>query len=93
LAGKFFLYGILPQALSQGREDHMVKILILIEAGENNRFFTCFRIPVELQALSANFLHHTLHGGIDGANGYVRRVQMLFQETMTGFCNSFHHHI
>ena len=41
---------------------HPVQLLILIEAREDDFFLAGFGILVPLKTLSANLLHHALHG-------------------------------
>ena len=48
LAGQFFLNRVLTQALAQGREDHIVESLVLIETREDDGFLAGFRVLVQL---------------------------------------------
>src|SRR5262245_59460394 len=53
---------VLPQPRVQVVEINHVKWLILVETTEDDALFAGLRIHVALQALSADFLHHALHG-------------------------------
>ncbi len=88
--GEFFLYAILRQSRAQIVEAHMIERLVLIEAGEDDRFLAGFRIGVHLQALGTNLFHHALHRRIDGADGEMIRIQERFQNRMPGFLHTMH---
>src|ERR1700722_637623 len=61
LLGQLLLHAILRQPRAQAGEIDVIHLLVLIEAGENQRLFARDRIFVLLQTLRANFLHHALH--------------------------------
>ena len=58
---QFFLDAVLRQAAMQGREVDAVHLLVLVEAGEDNRLRAGLGIALQLEALGADLLHHALH--------------------------------
>src|SRR4051812_21220105 len=69
--GQLFLRAVLRQPPAQGAEIDPVEVLILVEAGEDDRLGAGRRIEMALQALSADLLHHALHRRVDRRNRSV----------------------
>ena len=69
----------------------MVERLILVEAGEDNRFLARLWIFMHLEALGADLLHHALHRRVDAADGVMVRVQIGAEEAVPGLLDAPHH--
>src|ERR1700720_1183041 len=79
---EFFLDAVLREAATEGAEIDAVHLLVLVEAGEDDRLGAGHRIAVALQALRADLLHHALHRRIDRRDRAVVRAEIAFQSRL-----------
>ena len=70
---------------------YKIHILVLVIARKNEKLFLGLGVYVTLQALGANFLHHTLHRGVDAPDCHMARVQVRSQKAVAGCGNRSHH--
>jgi len=77
--GQLFLGAVPHQAAVQGRETDLVHLLILVEAGEDDRLGAGHRIAMPLQALRADLFHDALHRRVDRGDRAVVRPEITLQ--------------
>ena len=85
------LRSILRKPRAQTAEIDVVERLVLIEAREDHRFFPANRVPVHLQALRADLLHHALHRRVDAADGMMVGLQIREQDGVARLLHGSHH--
>jgi hypothetical protein len=90
-SSKLLLHSVERKACAKHVEIDLIKRLVLIEAREDDGFFSGLRVDVALKALSANFLHHALHGRIDAGNAAMIGMEEWLEHRMTGALDGAHH--
>jgi len=89
--GEFFLDAVLRQAAAQGAEINAVHLLVLLEAGKDDRLGAGHGITVALQALRADLLHHALHWRVDRGNRPVVGAEIALQAHAARRGDRVHH--
>src|ERR1044071_2018360 len=84
-------YRVLAQARAEVREVDVVEVLVLVEAGEDERLLLRLRVDVALEALRADLLHHALHRGVDRADADVLLGQVRREHAVARVLHRAHH--
>ena len=87
---ELLLHAVLRKPRPKIVETHMIQRLILIKAGEDDRFLARHGVFVHLQALRTNFLHHALHRGVDRPDGEVARLEEGFEDGVACLLDAAH---
>ena len=69
----------------------MVEVLVLVEAGEDERLLLRLGVDVALEALRADLLHHALHRGVDRADADVLLREVRREHAVAGILHRAHH--
>src|SRR4029077_7760880 len=91
--GQFLQHRVLAKAGAQIDEVDFIELLSLIEAREDERFFSADRIDMPLQALRADLLHHVLHRRVDRPDADVLRIEMRRQDAVARVLHRAHHSV
>src|SRR5437764_958398 len=89
--GQLLLRAVLREPPAQGAEIDTVDVLVLVEAGENDRLGAARRVVMALQALRADLLHHALHRRVDRGDRAVVRAEIALQHGAAGLTHRRHH--
>jgi hypothetical protein len=79
--------------MQAGDRARPLHVLILVEAGEDERLAAGRRIDVLLQALRADLFHHALHGRVDAGDRCHITFHVRSKYAVAGCLDSRHHAI
>src|ERR1044071_7331781 len=82
---------VLAQSCAEVDEVDVVEVLVLVEAGEDERLLLRLRVDVALEALRADLLHHALHRGVDRADADVLLGQVRREHAVARVLHRAHH--
>src|SRR4051812_7374762 len=89
--GQLLLRAVLRQPPAQGAEIDPVDVLVLVEAGEDDRFGAARGVVMALQALGTDLLHHALHWRVDRRDRAVVRAEIALQRGAARLAPRRHH--